>query len=253
MDGTIQASEERNDGGVKMKRQMLLALVVVLAVGAAAQAASSQIDVSLGDVTTDGFVYATSYSYGYATNGPAEDVVDQVGLYNSLAEASVPGAAAYGQTMPYSVFAGASADTSSSSSAGAYGRAYLDLQFEVGQSGLTTFTAPYTATWTLLSGGPAGTAFRDGYIMLYLYDNDGNELDVDSAGYLVNFVEGGASDVSGAPGELSVSGEFASGDLGWLRLYVDAQATATIPAPGALLLGGIGAGLVRFLRRRKTL
>jgi len=55
----------------------------------------------------------------------------------------------------------------------------------------------------------------------------------------------------GAPTSASISFAHAGGDN--VGLLLDNVSLDVIPAPGAILLGGIGAGLVGWLRRRRTL
>ena len=56
-------------------------------------------------------------------------------------------------------------------------------------------------------------------------------------------------------GSLYVTGNFADGDTGYLTFYAlsDAAAYTLIPAPGAVVLGTIGVGLIGWLRRRRTI
>jgi len=97
-------------------------------------------------------------------------------------------------------------------------------------------------------------------------------VDTSAAGLFFNAGDTFVIGVGGADGHLWVggstappSGAYAAGDL-WLngspypggcdiafRTYVDVSGAPAVPAPAALILGGLGTGLVGWLRRRRSL
>ncbi len=239
----------------------LFVVAAVLVWGSVGQAGSS-LDVTLGSLSFDENVVWGGYlsgSWAVAGNDWISQSEDEfLALANTAASAAVSGAdaAAGAQTGETGIGVIAAATTGPGSSA-AYAYAEQSIWFTAQGDAELQFGAEYSITH-LLSSQLNETAFADASVRLSLY-REGGMMDTmaddvlvdESTLYVWNFVENGDSLSSGVTDVLSVFGSFAPEEIGYVWLQVDGQATAAaIPAPGALLLGAIGAALARFLRRR---
>lgn len=97
------------------------------------------------------------------------------------------------------------------------------------------------------TGGNINYSFLPGYdIASEISSGEIMVLQFLKAGSINNFASGVTYDFQGSP--LGFEYDVFQEDNG---LFF--QATNTIPAPGAIILGSIGVGLVGWLRRRRTL
>ncbi len=143
------------------------------------------------------------------------------------------------------------------------GDAYPDVQFDAGSVTMAPEVGGDTATryglirWT---SGVGGLVNVEGSWTHYWNNGDGMDVAVFADGVqkfstlLTNGTTAFDFDVLVAPGSTVdfVVGPGAAADGSWDRAYFQTNITV-VPAPAALLLAGLGTGLVGWLRRKRTL
>ncbi len=262
MDAVAQAHKRAHHVTVSARRLRIVVSMTMLLVWSSVGWATSSIDVAIGalsggdDVTWSGFL---SGSWAVAGNDSfSQEDYEFLPQSDTVATAFVTGADAEAAAWTLDAFAQVMASaTPGPGSSAAYGYADQQIWFTATQSGTLQFGVEY-AIEHLLASQSNETAFADASVGLSLY-REGGVMDIkdddilikESTLYVSNFVADGDSLSDYTAGVLSVAGGFAPQEVGYLWLRVDGQATGSvIPAPGALLLSAIGAGLVGWLRRR---
>ena len=194
--------------------------------------AEAGFDISTGTPVSTVDDYTQPYSYAYASTS------------HSWGEGKADTTADYLRAENY-----ASAGGSAGESWG-YGSTVYRLDFSLPCA--TSVDIDYVLTGNIWaqSSIAGGSAFSVGLAMIEIDGAMVYDSDPDWDDYVEVIGIGSASKNLADSGTISYSCAAGSHEIAF---FVDTYENATVPAPGAILLGGIGVGLVGWLRRRRTL
>jgi len=241
-----------------MRKIPIIFFVTILLVLAAS---SSVANASFSKVFTDGTLtvpagisglspYSESWAEAWDST-PNSDLDDDWGyVTNTDALANIGSASQHSWTTNLYVASKALAAPPQFVESDAWGGAGQYWEFTA-TAGYKTFTLDYTISQDMATDviGEWANVYESAYLYL---ENETSGQQWVAYSCISKHVQDGDSFSRLDTRFLSVEGKFLSGDTGYVvfEAYSDAEAY-TIPAPGAILLGGIGVGLVGWLKRRR--
>ncbi len=243
---------------------MLMALVTTT-VGQAAATAVVESQIELSCVSGGDLHYGSQMSESYAAadstlwSYPSPDELDtRVGNWYSEAYVTEGNAWAHGVGSEWNAYAKANAAPPSGVGESAYGSTYQGMWFSVTANGDYTLCADYRVRGDLVTQTVGDYAGGSAQAFMSIW-NDGDIAPFAEDGWndFANVADGldQTWDVSGVA---CFSVYLETGKDYWVEIWADAEALATsstnvIPAPGAILLVGLGSGLVGWFRRRTVI